>query len=63
MLNQRIAVRVYGDTALCFEFNLDEKHMGNDRLTSLVSASGRPVMTTNEARAKLNLPPIDGATS
>lgn len=58
MLNQRILVRVYNWTDGCFEFNLDEKHMGNDRITSLVSATGRAVMTTNEGRAKLNLPPI-----
>ena len=32
--------------------------MGDDRLTALVSATGRAVMTTNEGRAKLNLPPI-----
>jgi HK97 family phage portal protein len=60
MLNQRILVRVYNWTKGCFEFNLDEKHMGDDRLTALTSASGRPVMTTDEARARLNLPPIDG---
>lgn len=59
MLNLRVLVRVYNWTDGCFEFNLDEKHMGNDRITSLVSASGRAVMTTNEARAKLNLPPIE----
>lgn len=59
VLNHRICVRVYSDPSLCFEFNLDEKHMGDDRVTALVSASGRAVMTTNEARAKLNLPPID----
>lgn len=60
MLNQRILVRVYNWTDGCFEFNLDEKHMGDDRLKSLTSATGRPVMLTNEARAKLNLPPVDG---
>jgi HK97 family phage portal protein len=60
MLNQRILVRVYGSTDLCFEFNLDEKHMGDDRIKSLVSATGRPVMLTNEGRAKLNLPPVKG---
>jgi HK97 family phage portal protein len=59
MLNLRILVRVYNWTKGCFEFNLDEKHMGDDRLTALTSASGRPVYTTNEARAKLNLPPVD----
>jgi hypothetical protein len=60
MLNHRILVRVYNWTDGCFEFNLDEKHMGDDRLAALVSATGRPVMLTNEARAKLNLPPVDG---
>jgi HK97 family phage portal protein len=59
MLNLRLLVRVYGNTDLCWEFNLDEKHMGDDRITSLVSATGRAVMTTNEGRARLNLPPID----
>lgn len=60
MLNQRVLVRAYGWTDGCFEFNLDEKHMGDDRVSGLVSATGRPIMTTNEGRAKLNLPPIDG---
>jgi hypothetical protein len=59
MLDQRVLVRVYSWTDGCFEFNLDEKHMGDNRITALVSATGRPVMTTNEGRAKLNLPPID----
>jgi len=58
--NQRILVRGYGWTDGCFEFNLDEKHMGDDRLKALTSATGRPVMLTNEARAKINLPPVDG---
>lgn len=60
MLNQRILVRAYNWTDGCFEFNLDEKHMGDDRLKSLVSASGRPVLTTNESRAMVNRPPIKG---
>jgi HK97 family phage portal protein len=60
MLDQRICVRVYDDTELCFSFNIDERVQGNARLQALVSASGRAVMTTDEARAKLNLPPIDG---
>jgi HK97 family phage portal protein len=59
-LNQRILVRAYNWTEGCFEFNLDEKLMGNERLKTLVSATGRAVMTTDEARAKLNLPPVDG---
>jgi HK97 family phage portal protein len=60
MLDQRVLVRAYGWTDGCFEFNLDEKHMGDDRIRALVSATGRPVMLTNEGRAKLNLPPVDG---
>jgi hypothetical protein len=60
MLNQRVLVRLYGWTDGCFEFNLDEKQMGDERMKTLVSASGRAVMTTDEARAKLNLPPIKG---
>ena len=60
MLNQRVLVRVYDWTDGCFEFNLDEKLMGDERVKTLVAASGRAVMTTDEARAKLNLPPIDG---
>lgn len=59
-LNQRVLVRVYDWTDGCFEFNLDEKLMGDDRVKALVSATGRPVYTTNEGRAKLNMPPIDG---
>jgi Xaa-Pro aminopeptidase len=34
--------------------------MGDERLKTLVSATGRAVMTTDEARAKLNLPPVEG---
>jgi HK97 family phage portal protein len=60
MLNLRILVRAYNWTTGCFEFNLDEKLMGDDRLKALTSATGRPVMLTNEARAKINLPPVDG---
>jgi HK97 family phage portal protein len=60
MLNLRVLVRVYNWTKGCFEFNLDEKHMGDDRIKALVSATGRPVMLTNEGRARLNLPPVKG---
>jgi HK97 family phage portal protein len=60
MLNQRLLVQAYGQTDLCFEFNLDEKSINADeRLKTLTSATGRPVMLTNEARAKLNLPPVE----
>jgi hypothetical protein len=60
MLDQRILVRVYDWTEGTFEFNLDEKQQGDELLKALTSASGRAVMLTNEARAKLNLPPVDG---
>jgi HK97 family phage portal protein len=61
MLNQRILVRAYGWTAGSFEFNLDEKfQQGDERMRALTSATGRAVMLTNEARAKLNLPPVAG---
>jgi len=60
MLNLRVLVRVYNWTDGCFEFNLDEKHMGDDRMKALVSATGRPVLLTNEGRARLNLPPVKG---
>jgi len=59
-LNHRVLVQIYDSPTYCFEFNLDEKLMGDDRIKTLVAASGRAVMTTDEARAKLNLPPIDG---
>ena len=61
MLNHRILVGVYSDTKGCFEFNLDEKSVNADeRIKTLVSATGRAVMLTDEARAVLNLPPVDG---
>lgn len=58
MLDHRILVGAYDWTEGCFAFNLDERLMGNARIQTLVSATGRPVMLTNEARAKLNLPPV-----
>jgi HK97 family phage portal protein len=61
MLNQRILARVYNWTEGCFEFNLDEKSINADeRIKTLVTATGRPVMLTDEARAKLNLKPVKG---
>ena len=60
MLNQRVLVGEYDWTQGCFEFNLDEKSVNADeRIQTLVSATGRSVMLTNEARAVLNLPPVD----
>jgi HK97 family phage portal protein len=59
-LNLQLLQVEYNEDDLYFEFNLDEKMMGNERLKAHVSASGRAVETTNEARAAFNLPPIDG---
>lgn len=50
----------YLEDDLYFEFDLDEKLQGDERLKALVSAAGAPVMTRNEARGKLNLPAKDG---
>src|ERR1700752_4009092 len=44
----------YGLDDYLFSFDLDEKHMGDDRLRALTSATGRPVLLTNEARAMVN---------
>jgi hypothetical protein len=59
-LNLSVLIAEFGLPDYCFEFNLDEKLMGNERLKTLTSASGRPVLLTNEARAMLNKPPVDG---
>ena len=59
-ITQRILVRVYDWQDGIFEFSFDEKLMGSDRLRAFVTATGRPVMLTNEARAKMNLPPVPG---
>jgi HK97 family phage portal protein len=62
MLNHRILVRIYDWTDGCFEFNLDEKLMGDDRLKTLVSAAGGPILLRDEARAMINRAPLaDGA--
>jgi hypothetical protein len=58
MLNHRILVRVYNWTDGCFEFNLDEKLMGDDRLKTLVSAAGGPILLRDEARAMINRAPL-----
>jgi HK97 family phage portal protein len=45
------------------EFNIAEKLSGSfeDQTAALQSAVGRPWMTANEARARMNLPAIEGA--
>jgi HK97 family phage portal protein len=44
-------------TDFYFEFDLDEKLTGDERLKALTSASGAPILTRNESRAMLNKPP------
>jgi hypothetical protein len=60
MLNQRVLIRLYDWQDGCFEFNIDEKLIGDARFQTLTSATGRPVLLTNEARALINRPPVDG---
>lgn len=45
-----------------FEFNLAEKLKGSfeEQATALQTATGAPWLLRNEARARLNLPPVDG---
>ena len=59
-LDLSVLVQEYGETEYCFEFNLDEKQMGDERIKTLVSAAGAPVLTRDEARAMLNRPPKEG---
>lgn len=58
-LNHGLLLGEYGLTEYCFEFNLDEKLMGDERLETLVSAAGAPIFTQNEARARVNLPALE----
>jgi HK97 family phage portal protein len=44
---------------LYFEFAVDQM-MESERIKGLVSGSGRPVLLTDEARAALDLPPVEG---
>lgn len=57
-LDLHVLVREYGATDHYFEFNLDEKRMSDDRIKTLVSAAGAPIMLRDEVRAHLNLPAL-----
>lgn len=59
-LDLQVLQAEYGLMDWYFEFNIDEKLMGAERLKALTAASGRPVLLTNEARAMVNRPPVDG---
>lgn len=60
MLNQRVLVRVYDYLDGRFEFDIDARMIGDDRLKALTSAAGVPILLRNEARAMINRPPVDG---
>ena len=59
-LNHLVLVRKYRDTDLCFEFNLDEKQAGDERVKTLIAMAGGPIATRNESRARVNLPAVPG---
>jgi len=66
MIEQDIELQLLpelGDTQGVYcEFNIAEKLAGafEDQVTALQSAVGRPWMTANEARARMNLPSLGG---
>lgn len=61
-LNTFVAPRVDGRPGVYHEFNVAEKLQGNfeEQTAALSSSVGRPWMTANEARARLNLPSLAG---
>ena len=67
MIEQDIELQLlpeFDDTAgVYMEFNIEEKLRGSfeEQTKALQSAVGRPWMTANEARARMNLPALDGA--
>lgn len=52
----------FGSDGVYVEFNINEKLRGSfeEQVASLQSAVGRPYMTADEARARLNLPSLGG---
>jgi hypothetical protein len=67
MIQQELALQLLpefpGAGDLYVEFNLQEKLRGSfeEQAAQLQTAVGGPYMSRNEARAKLNLPQLDGA--
>lgn len=57
-LNTLVLVRHYNEPDFCFEFNLHEKQMGDERIKTLISAAGAPIFLRNESRAMLDMPPV-----
>ena len=66
MIEEEIALQVLPDfvdeDGVYCEFNIQEKLAGSfeEQTTALQAAVGRPWMTSNEARARMNLPSIAG---
>lgn len=69
MIEQSLMLQLLPDfedtDGLYIEFNIEEKLRGSfeEQIISLQSAVGRPWMTANEARARMNLPSIQGGDS
>lgn len=61
-LNTFLVPRVTTRPGVYVEFNIGEKLQGSfeEQATVLSTATGRPYMTSDEARAKLNLPALGG---
>ncbi len=59
-LNLQLLQSEYGVTDYYFEFDLNEKMMGNERLKALTGAAGVPPLLRDEARAMLNLRKVPG---
>lgn len=62
VLDSFLIPRVSTETNFYSEFNIAEKLQGSfdEQAAALSSSVGRPWMTANEARARLNLPALDG---
>lgn len=62
-VNAQLVPDLAGDRALYVEANVESKLRGafEDQAQYLQSATGAPYMTRSEARARLNLPEIEGA--
>jgi HK97 family phage portal protein len=61
-LNLQLLQAEYNEDDYYFEFDIDEKQMGNERLKALTSAAGVPPLLRDEARAMLNKAPVPGGS-
>lgn len=59
-LNTSLLQVEFDEPNMYFAVPLDEKLQTDDKIKTLVSASGGPVLTRNESRRKLNLGPVPG---